>query len=224
MKIAALIVAAGRGLRAGGAQPKQWQPLAGKSSTFFALRAFADHPDIAHLVLVLHPDDISADLTTGLPKAQIVAGGATRSASVFAGLQALDGRVDQVLIHDAARPCVSRQVIDGVIAALRETVAAAPAVAVVDALWRSAGGHVAEAVPRDGLFRAQTPQGFHLDAILAAHRAHPDGAADDVELARRAGFDVAITPGSEDNLKITLRDDFARAERILGARDGHQTG
>lgn len=224
MSIAAVIVAAGRGLRAGGPQPKQWQPLAGRSSAFFAMRAFAEHPDIAHLVLVMHPDDIGTSLCAGLPQAEIVAGGETRSASVLAGLQTLEGQADHVLIHDAARPCVSRTVIDGVIAALGDEVAAAPAIPVVDALWRSAGGHVSETVSREGLFRAQTPQGFHLSHILAAHRAHPDGAADDVELARRAGLRVAITAGSEDNLKITVREDFARAERILGACDGHQTG
>ncbi|MDW3184127.1 2-C-methyl-D-erythritol 4-phosphate cytidylyltransferase [Roseobacter sp.] len=224
MKIAAVIVAAGRGLRAGAGQPKQWRPLAGHSSAYFAMRAFADHPLIDRLVLVVSPDDfINGDFPND-PAAEVVAGGASRSASVIAGLAVLEGHCDQVLIHDAARPCVSRAVIDGVIAALRNSKAAAPAVPVVDALWRGEDGRVAGTVSRDGLFRAQTPQGFHLAEIIAAHRACPEGAADDVELARRAGLAVAITPGSEDNLKITVAEDFIRAERILRARDGHQTG
>ncbi|WP_300019004.1 2-C-methyl-D-erythritol 4-phosphate cytidylyltransferase [uncultured Roseobacter sp.] len=224
MKIAAVIVAAGRGLRAGAGQPKQWRPLAGRSSAYFAMRAFADHPQIDRLVLVVSSDDFATGDWPTEPAADIVAGGASRSASVLAGLQVLEGTCDQVLIHDAARPCVSRAVIDGVIEALRDRPAAAPAVPVVDALWRGEDGTVAAAVPRDGLYRAQTPQGFHLAEIIAAHRACPEGAADDVELARRAGLAVAITPGSEDNLKITMAEDFIRAERILRARNGHQTG
>lgn len=224
MKIAAVIVAAGRGLRAGAGQPKQWRPLAGKSSAAFAVQAFDQHPDVGRIVLVVHPDDQATPALIKDLQAEVVLGGETRSASVRAGLEALEGDCDQVLIHDAARPCVSRDVIDGVIAALREGPAAAPAVPVVDALWHGVDGTVAGAVPRDGLFRAQTPQGFHLPAILAAHRAHPEGAADDVELARRAGLTVAIAPGSEDNLKITTPEDFLRAERILRARDGHQAG
>ncbi|WP_299404578.1 2-C-methyl-D-erythritol 4-phosphate cytidylyltransferase [uncultured Roseobacter sp.] len=221
MKIGAVIVAAGRGARAGGGTPKQWRPLAGQTSTQFALQAFASHPGIERLVLVLHADDIATDYWPTTPDAEIVTGGDTRSASVLAGLQVLEGACDQVLIHDAARPCVSRAVIDDVIDALRSGPAAAPAVAVVDALWRGENGAVAETVDRSALYRAQTPQGFDLDAILAAHRAFPDGAADDVALARHAGLTVAITRGSEDNLKITLPEDFERAERILRARDGH---
>ena len=224
MKTAAVIVAAGRGLRAGAGQPKQWRPLAGHSSAYYAMRAFADHPQVHRLVLVVHPDDFARGDWPADPPADIVAGGASRSASVLAGLQVVEGQCDQVLIHDAARPCVSSALIDGVIAALRDSPAAAPALPVVDALWRGEDGAVADAVSREGLFRAQTPQGFHLARILAAHRAHPEGAADDVELARRAGMTGAITRGSEDNLKITLPDDFNRAERILRAQDGHQTG
>ncbi|WP_299675142.1 2-C-methyl-D-erythritol 4-phosphate cytidylyltransferase [uncultured Roseobacter sp.] len=224
MTIAAVIVAAGRGVRAGGDRPKQWQPLAGQTSAYFALRAFADHPRVDRLVLVLHPDDISSSLWPSEPVADVVAGGSTRSASVRAGLEVVEGDADHVLIHDAARPCVSPAVIDGVIAALETASAAAPAVPVVDALWRGKDDHVAGFVPRDGLYRAQTPQGFDLKRILEAHRAYPEGAADDVELACRAGLSVAITPGSDDNLKITMPEDFERAERILRERHGHQTG
>jgi 2-C-methyl-D-erythritol 4-phosphate cytidylyltransferase / 2-C-methyl-D-erythritol 2,4-cyclodiphosphate synthase len=134
---------------------------------------------------------------------------------VRAGLAALAGRgVTRVLIHDAARPLIPRTVIDGVLLALDTHPAAAPALAVTDALWRG-DGTVTGTVDRAGLFRAQTPQGFHYDAIVAAHRGE---AADDVELARAAGLAVAITAGHEDNFKITLPGDLARAEGILRGR------
>ena len=133
-----------------------------------------------------------------------------------AGLEALaDDPPDLVLIHDAARPAVSAGVIGRVIGALKTHEAAAPAVEVSDALWRGAEGLVAGTQDRTGLFRAQTPQGFRYAAILAAHRAHPSPAADDVEVARRAGMAVAIVEGSEDNLKITREADFARAARLV---------
>jgi 2-C-methyl-D-erythritol 4-phosphate cytidylyltransferase len=224
MKACAILVAAGRGTRAGGDLPKQWRTLGGKPVAAHALDAFAGHPGISSIVLVAHPDDISAGCTATLAGLRIVPGGATRSASVQAGLAACDAQTTHVLIHDAARPCVTRTVIDGVLAALETHEAAAPAVAVVDALWRGEDGQVTGTVNRAGLFRAQTPQGFSLAAIRAAHARFPEGADDDVALARLAGHTVAITPGCEDNIKITTPQDFARAERILRSAHGHQTG
>ncbi|MCA0921610.1 2-C-methyl-D-erythritol 4-phosphate cytidylyltransferase [Pseudooceanicola nanhaiensis] len=212
MSTAAIIVAAGRGLRAGGGQPKQWRPLAGRRVADWTLAAF-EAAGIAPVVLVLHPDDLEVPLP-GDPIR--VTGGATRDASVRAGLEALEGTgTTRVLIHDIARPCISPALIASVAAALEDHEAAAPGVPVTDALWIGQDGAVAGTQPRDGLFRAQTPQGFHLAPLLAAHRAHPGGAADDVEVARWAGMRVAILPGDEDNLKITHPGDFARAERIL---------
>ncbi len=217
-RLAAIIVAAGRGTRAGGALPKQWQPLAGEPVLAHTLRAFAG----MLRVLVIHPDDralAEALVDTLGGDVLIVEGGATRDASVRAALQALAGRgVEHVLIHDAARPLVSAAVIDGVILALAEAPGAAPALAVNDALWTGADGRVSGARDRTGLYRAQTPQGFRYDAILAAHLAHPGGAADDVEVARAAGMVVAITEGHEDNLKLTHPADFARAEAVLKGR------
>ncbi|MFN3526875.1 MAG: 2-C-methyl-D-erythritol 4-phosphate cytidylyltransferase, partial [Paracoccus sp. (in: a-proteobacteria)] len=211
---AALITAAGRGTRAGDGRPKQWRDLAGRPVLDRTLAAFAGFDRI---VLVVHPEDMAEAMARYAGPVTIVTGADTRSASVLAGLQALEGQVSHVLIHDGARPLTGDAVIGGVIAALQSgEVAAAPALPVSDALWRGDAGRVTASTPREGLFRAQTPQGFRLDAILAAHRAHPDGAADDVELALRAGLGVAITAGSEDNLKITYPADFARAERILG--------
>jgi 2-C-methyl-D-erythritol 4-phosphate cytidylyltransferase/2-C-methyl-D-erythritol 2,4-cyclodiphosphate synthase len=121
----------------------------------------------------------------------------------------------RVLIHDGARPLVSPALIGRLVAALDAHDGAAPALAVTDALWRGADGLVAGTVDRTGLYRAQTPQAFRFAAILAAHRAHPGGALDDVEVARAAGLDVAIVEGEEQNLKLTVPADFTRAEAIL---------
>ena len=210
-KTAAVIVAAGRGRRAGGDVPKQWRPLAGRRVADWTVAAFLAHPGIDHIVLVIHPDD--AARVAGLPAA-VIHGGATRDASVRAGLESIaDQGFTHVLIHDVARAGVTPAIISAVLAALRGGAAgAAPALPVTDALWRGKAGHVTGTQDRDGLFRAQTPQGFALPDILAAHRAHPGGAADDVEVARAAGLDVAIVAGDEANLKITTPDAFARLE------------
>lgn len=212
-KTVALIVAAGRGSRAGGDLPKQWQPLAGQRVADWTIAAFRTHPAIDDVLLVVHPDDSTH--FEALSVATVV-GGATRDASVRNGLEALaDSGVTQVLIHDVARATVSHQVISDVLAALQESKAAAPAIAVTDALWHGADGKVAGTQDRAGLYRAQTPQGFDFDTILQAHRAFQGQAADDVEVARAAGIGVTITTGDEANLKITTPGDFARAERIL---------
>ncbi len=222
MTIAALIVAAGRGTRAGGRIPKQWRRLAGDTVAGHTLRAFAQVPQVARIVLVLHPQDMDRGAAFAARGCALVRGGEDRAQSVRNGLAALTGTgTRRVLIHDVARPCVSPQLIRAVITALDQTPGAAPALAVTDALWTGADGRVTGTRDRTGLYRAQTPQGFHFDAIRAAHAAHPGGAADDVEVARAAGLPVAIVPGEADNLKITLPGDFDRAERILRDRDGH---
>lgn len=214
MTTAAIIVAAGRGVRAGRSGPKQWQGLAGRRVADWTLDAFATHPEVSRVVIVLHPDDMA--LEGGFAaQCTCVSGGADRAASVRAGLEALASNPpDRVLIHDVARPLVDGALISRIIGALDKASGAAPALPVTDALWRG-DTHVDGVQSRDGLWRAQTPQGFHFDAILAAHRTHPGGAADDVEVARAAGIDVAIVPGDERNLKITLPGDFARAEHYL---------
>ena len=226
MKIAALIVAAGRGSRAGGPHPKQWQDLLGRTIAEHTVGQFLDHPRIDHIMLVLHPDDI-ADKSRLWPqdKVLITPGGAERAASVRCGLQALvPFAPDLVLIHDVARPCLRPQVIDDVIAALADAPGAAPALMLSDALWRGADGQVQAAQDRQGLYRAQTPQGFDFQSILQAHQqahlqaAHSPNAtpaADDVDIARRAGIDVQITMGDEDNIKITHPQDFERAAQIV---------
>ncbi|WGW03122.1 bifunctional 2-C-methyl-D-erythritol 4-phosphate cytidylyltransferase/2-C-methyl-D-erythritol 2,4-cyclodiphosphate synthase [Tropicibacter oceani] len=214
MRTAVILVAAGRGSRAKGPLPKQWQALLGQPVARWTLQAFAH---LGRLVMVIHPDDraLAQAAARGLD-VTLVDGANTRAGSVRAGLEALAGEApDLVLIQDVARPCTPRAVIDAVIDALDSAPGAAPAVAVTDALWTGAGGKVTGTRDREGLFRAQTPQGFRFDAILSAHRAHPPDAADDVQIARAAGLEVAIVAGDEANLKITTPGDFARAERIL---------
>ena len=218
MRVAAIIVAAGRGTRVGGPVPKQWRDLGGRSVAARAMQVFADHPGVDQLVLVLHPDDMAGPLWPRQPLATVVTGGSSRAASVHAGLLALAGQADVVLIHDAARPLVGAAVIDRVLAALKTARAAAPAITISDALWHGAAGQVSGTQDRAGLFRAQTPQGFWLDDILAAHRSYRGEAADDVAVARAAGIPVAIVAGDEDNLKITTEADFARALQLLGGK------
>ena len=192
MRIAAVIVAAGRGTRAGASGPKQWQTVAGRRVADWTLARFAAHPKITRCVTVTHPDD--ARQAQSLAHTEIVQGGATRAASVRAGLEHLRGSdITHVLIHDVARCTVPAAVIDGVIDALHSAQGAAPAVAVSDALWTGAQGRVSGTQDRAGLFRAQTPQGFALASILAAHGAASGVEADDVEIARAAGIDVTIT-------------------------------
>ncbi len=215
MITAAIIVAAGRGTRAGGGTPKQWQPLAGRRVADWTIDRFKGQVD--HIVLVLSEDDQSAWSEFEGTNLILAAGGQDRAASVRNGLNALaDLDIKHVLIHDVARPCATTELIQSVLSALKASPAAAPGLAVTDALWTGDGRVVTGTQDRTGLFAAQTPQGFHYDAIVSAHATHPGGAADDVEVARAAGLDVAIVPGDADNLKITRPEDFARAERILG--------
>jgi len=222
MTCAALIVAAGRGTRAGGGLPKQWQPLLGRRVIDWTLAALT--PFSTRQVVVLHPDDI-ARAPEGV---EIAPGGATRQASVLAGLEQLarHGTAPRhVLIHDAARACPPPAVIEGVLAALHAgALAAAPGLAITDALWTGEDGTVTGTRDRVGLFTAQTPQGFDFAAILSAHRAHEGSADDDVAVARAAGLAVTIAPGHADNLKITHAGDFDRARRILGGRMDIRTG
>jgi 2-C-methyl-D-erythritol 4-phosphate cytidylyltransferase / 2-C-methyl-D-erythritol 2,4-cyclodiphosphate synthase len=223
MSIAALIVAAGRGSRAGGPQPKQWQPLAGARVIDHTLAVFDAMPQITEIVLVLHPDDMDHAPAFTAKGITVTTGGTERAISVQRGLAAIT-HADKVLIHDAARPCVSAEVINGVIEALATHSAAAPGLPVTDALWRGVNGTVTGTQDRSQLFAAQTPQGFDLAAIRAAHAAYDGIAADDVEVARAAGLQVAITQGSADNLKITRPEDFARAARLLETRMDIRTG
>lgn len=219
MTTAAIIVAAGRGTRAGAEAPKQWRSLAGRPVLSHALDAFRA-AGVPRLVLVVRPEDMQRAAPLLAPDVETVPGGVTRDASVRNALEALDGTgVRRVLIHDGARPLVTPALIERLLARLSGDVdGAAPALPVAEALWRGREGHVGRIVRRDGLFRAQTPQAFTYARILAAHRRHSGQAADDVEVARRAGLDVAIVEGDEDNIKLTWPADFMRAEGVLRDR------
>lgn len=225
MTTAAVIVAAGRGQRAGGDLPKQWQALLGRPVLSHTLDAIRQVPGVGAIALVIHPDDRARAEALDLSGVTLVEGGATRDASVRAGLEALiPAAPDKVLIHDAARPVLREDVALRVLRALDLQEGAAPALMVTDALWRGDAGLVAGTQDRAGLYRAQTPQGFRFDAILAAHRAHEGQTADDVEVARKAGLSVAIVEGCEDLMKITLPGDFARAEKLMEGRMDIRTG
>jgi 2-C-methyl-D-erythritol 4-phosphate cytidylyltransferase/2-C-methyl-D-erythritol 2,4-cyclodiphosphate synthase len=218
--IAVLIVAAGRGERAGGVIPKQYVPVLGKPILRWTAEAFAGET----IQAVIGSDDEAAygEAMAGMKALTPVAGGPTRQHSVMHGLEALAHlKPDYVLIHDAARPLVSRAQIDGVIGALKSGAdAAVPLLAVADTLRKQEGGKWVT-IPRDGLFRAQTPQGFRFEKILKAHRDHKMHATtDDMALAELAGLDIVVVPGEETNLKITTAKDFGMAEQLLGARLG----
>jgi 2-C-methyl-D-erythritol 4-phosphate cytidylyltransferase len=225
-RICAIIVAAGRGQRFGSERPKQYVPLDGPCALHRAVRAFLDVPRIGLVCPVIHPDDAAlyAEAVAGLADPRLlapVAGGASRGHSVRLGLESLVAQApDLVLIHDAARPFVSARIIEDVCDALADAEGACAALPVVDALWKAADGLAAAPVPRDGLWRAQTPQGFRFDRILAAHRAGDGGAADDVAVARAFGIAVRLVPGSERNYKITLPSDLERALHDIAALRG----
>ena len=223
MRVFALIVAAGRGTRAGGVRPKQWQTLGAGRVIDHTIAAFARHPQISGIAVVLHADDMAEAPAFEARGITVVPGGAERSLSVRAGLAALPP-CDAVLIHDAARPCVRAQIISDVIAALAHSSGAAPGLPVTDALWTGDGALVTGTQDRSGLYGAQTPQGFHLRDIIRAHAAYSGPAADDVAVARAAGITVAITPGDADNIKITTAADFIRAARILEKTMDIRTG
>ena len=215
MDVAIIIVAAGRGSRAGGELAKQWRDLAGMRVLDRTVARFAS---FGQLCIILHPDDMDLGADYAQQGHRLVAGGASRCASVLAGLEALsETPPDLVLIHDGARATVPESVITGVLNALQTAQGAAPALPVTDALWRG-DQRVTGMQDRAGLWRAQTPQGFDYAAILSAFRKHDLDASDDVEVARAAGIDVVITQGHEDNIKITYPDDFDRARQIIGAQ------
>lgn len=215
--VTAILVAAGRGVRAGGDVPKQWQMIADKTVAEWTLKTFISHPSVDNIVVVVNPDDPDAKTTLATwPTVAKVHGGATRDASVQAGLSACSNDTTHVLIHDIARPCVSEALISDVLNALEINQAAAPALPVTDAIWVGENERVVGTRDRSSLYRAQTPQGFVFAAIKAAHETHSGGAADDVEVARAAGLDVQIVAGDERNIKITTPQDFDRAAQTLG--------
>jgi len=227
--VAAVIVAAGRGLRAGGNLPKQYRRLAGEPMIRSSLTLFAWHGEVAAVQTVIHSNDQTAydAAATGLRLLAPVLGGATRQASVRAGLEALSPMApDIVLVHDAARPFCSTELVSRAIGACAATGAAVPALTVTDTIKQlDADGHVAGTLDRAQLRAVQTPQAFAYPALLQAHRrAAMDGRedfTDDAALAEWAGLKVAVFAGETGNVKLTTDEDFSRAEarRIASLAD-----
>ncbi len=225
MKIAALIVAAGRGSRAGGEVPKQYAWVGGAPVIVQSLHTFGSLDEVGWVQYVIHPDDADLyrqQLGESWNKLQPPAfGGATRQASVLAGLLALEEhKPDYVLIHDAARPFVSHMTIAKVIASLAKYPCAIAAVPLADTLKRAdSSGVVSETIERAGLWRAQTPQGFRFSDILNAHRAAAAAGkhdfTDDAAVAEWAGLDVALVEDSAANVKLTTAEDIVAADRRL---------
>src|SRR5271166_4312925 len=227
---AVIVVAAGSGTRAGlrDGLPKQYCSAGGEPVLKRTLRAFLSHSEVAWVLTVIRSGDEAlyekavAGLDTG-KLLQPVPGGATRQLSVFAGLEALAHlNPAAVLIHDAARPFISADCISGTLAALDRFDGAIAGAPVTDTLKRGRDGLILETVPRDGLWRAQTPQTFRYDKIWNAHRAAAEavgtGFTDDASIAEWAGLSVALVDNASDNMKITTAEDLAMANLI--ASDG----
>jgi 2-C-methyl-D-erythritol 4-phosphate cytidylyltransferase len=235
--VGVVVVAAGRGLRVGGETAKQYLLIAGVPMVLRALRPFTSHPDVAHVALVLPPEDAasppafvsvlatppSAFRSPSAPSAlSVVPGGAHRGDSVRAGLSALRAECTIVLVHDAARPFVDREVIDAIIGFARTGQGAVPAVALSDTLKEAMAKDstlIRRTRPRARLWRAQTPQGFPRAVLEKAHaRAARYGhrATDDAALVEAMGIPVRLVPDSCRNLKVTTREDLALAELLAG--------
>lgn len=209
---AAVIVAAGKGLRAGGAVPKQFAVWKGKPLVRHSAEAFAHLG--AQAIVVAIPEDAGTaarDALAGVEGVKLVTGGTTRQESVVRALEALASMAPSiVLIHDAARPDLPRDVVERLLTALATGPAAIPVLPVVDSLAVDVSGFMAHAAKREDLRRVQTPQAFRFTNILAAHRAWngPPDAGDDAQVARSAGLPVALVEGDERLRKLTFAEDF----------------
>ena len=222
-KVAALILAAGQGSRAGTDIPKQFRQIGGKAVLAHSVEAFARHPAVGEVFLVIGAGQ-QETVRTMIGDHQVTAlieGADSRRGSVRAGLEAIaaTGGADRVLIHDAARPFLSPSMIDQLLAALEQAPGAFPALPVADTLVKSTGNIAGDIVDRSGLYRVQTPQAFHFESIIRAHRAWDSSreATDDAQMLREAGHDILMVPGDERLEKLTYPQDFARAEAQLAS-------
>ncbi len=226
MRVAAVIVAGGRGHRAGTGKPKQYRQIGGEPLLRRTLRAFHEHEAVGRIVTVIHSDDVADydDASGGLDKKSLppVIGGATRQLSVFAGLKAIETAApDFVLVHDAVRPLLSQALLSRAIETAKTASAAVPVVPVTDTVKRvDASGNVAATLDRNELRLTQTPQIFSFAKLIDAHRrAAAQGLqdfSDDASLAEWAGIPVATFAGEPENVKFTTADDFLRAEALSG--------
>jgi 2-C-methyl-D-erythritol 4-phosphate cytidylyltransferase/2-C-methyl-D-erythritol 2,4-cyclodiphosphate synthase len=226
MSVGAIIVAAGRGARIGGATPKQLLDIGGRTILQRSVAAFDGHAGVSEIVIVLPAEwvtDGAALIGPTARRCHFAAGGERRQDSVARGLAAMPAGPDLILVHDAARPFAGRELIDRVIAAAAEHGAAVPAVAARDTVKRLdvARRTVRETIPREEIWLAQTPQGFRRDVLAAAVAAGGADATDEASLAERAGHPVRVVDGDEQNMKITTPGDLESARaRLSPARVG----
>jgi len=229
MSVTALIVAAGKGERAGAGPPKQFRPIAGKPVLRWAVEAMVAHPAVRTVRVVIGEgqETLAAEALRSVDVGTLILGAATRQESVRRGLEALaaEAAPDLVLIHDAARPFCPLGVIDRLLKALKTSSAAVPALPAADTLMRGKGRRLGETVDRTDLNRVQTPQAFHFAHILEAHRVKAsESFTDDATLARAAHVGVVRVEGDEALNKLTSIGDLARAEEWLAARLIPRTG
>ena len=219
MSTVAIIVAAGKGNRAGGKVPKQWRTIGGKLVVDWSIDAFKNHDLVDNVIVVLPPNKT-------LHRNDVItcAGGHSRSLSVYKGLIAAKNlSPDKVLIHDVARPAVSEDIITNIILAINEETGAAPGLPISDAIWKVSDGEIEKTLDRNFIFRAQTPQGFPYSKILKAHEEQSDQMAfDDVELANKIGLKVILKTGHRDNMKITTPEDFLKMSKIIVKKVGYK--
>lgn len=225
--VCAVIVAGGSGSRASGSELKQFRWVAGKPMLLHSVQRFQARADVGMVIVVL-PRAYVADpppwlFQSDTERLLIAHGGNDRGESVWNGLGDVPDDAKVILIHDAARPLATDAMIGRVIDAARLGTGAIAALPVVDTLKRvDANGRVVETMERDGLWRAQTPQGFPREMILAAHRAARRdrySATDDAALCERLGLPVVVVRGSEKALKITTDGDFSRADALAGTSE-----
>lgn len=225
MAISAIIVAAGTGSRAGTGPAKQLRLLHGRRVLDWSLEAFAAHELIDTVILVAPASEVETYSEMFRAADRVVAGGATRSLSVRAGLVAAKAAGSEtVLVHDAARPGLDKRTITALIEALQSHDGAAPALPVVDALKRTDASGRLSNVRRDGLYRVQTPQAFRLELLERAIHEAPDSIVDDLEAVERLGARIAFVDGHERLAKITYQEDFDRMERLLAPLSGPRIG
>ena len=220
--VGVVIVAGGSSTRTGGTELKQFRWVAGKPTLLHSLQTFMSRPDVVSVVVVL-PLAYAADpppwvFQCDIDRLMITPGGRTRTESVNNGLEDLPDEASIVLVHDAARPLVGQDTIDRVVASVRAGNCAIAALPVVDTLKEvDDNGHIVNTIPREHLWRAQTPQGFPREVIVRAHRearANHINATDDAALCERLGIPVVVVRGSERAMKVTEDPDFARAEAL----------
>jgi len=221
--VGVVIVAAGAGVRAGPGEPKQFRPILGVPMLLRSLRQFTSHPDVAQVVVALpaafveHPPQWLGGLLGAGERLKLVTGGHTRSESVRAGMAMLQKHLPIVLVHDAARPFVTRDTVDAVVKCVRGGVAAIAAIPMGDTVKEvGEGTQVLRTVPRGALWRAQTPQGFPRPLLAQAYEqwSGTESPTDDAEVYERAGLPVEVVADSPFNIKVTTADDFRLAEAL----------